>query len=137
MYINEFEEIPFEAVTYLTGECNYGGRVTDDWDRRTLNTILNIFCCSQVVENPRYMFCDVSPEYGLPYRSEYREFIKQIEVSPRTKFKLFRRYQATGGENILAIPLPLPPERQNWTIHKSQIKSRKYTVYVFTGNVNL
>lgn len=80
MYINEFNEIPFEAVTYLTGECNYGGRVTDDWDRRTLNTVLNIFCCPQVVENPRYLFCDISPKYGLPDANKYVNYIEQIEV---------------------------------------------------------
>lgn len=80
MYINEFDEIPFEAITYLTGECNYGGRVTDDWDRRTLNTILSIFCCPSVVEDPYYSFCDISPKYGIPYRNNYRDFIKQIEV---------------------------------------------------------
>lgn len=80
MYINEFDEIPFEAITYLTGECNYGGRVTDDWDRRTLNTILSIFCCPSVVEDHYYLFCDISPKYGIPYRNSYRDFIKQIEV---------------------------------------------------------
>uniref|UniRef100_A0A2S2NH01 Dynein heavy chain 12, axonemal n=1 Tax=Schizaphis graminum TaxID=13262 RepID=A0A2S2NH01_SCHGA len=82
MYINEYDEIPFEAVTYLTGECNYGGRVTDDWDRRTLKTILNIFCCPQVVENSDYLFCEISTKYGLPFRIDYLGFIEQIEEIP-------------------------------------------------------
>lgn len=80
MFINEFDEVPFEAVIYLTGECNYGGRVTDDWDRRLMNTILNAFCCPQVVENPYYSFCDINRKYGIPYRTNYHDFIKQIEV---------------------------------------------------------
>lgn len=80
MYINEFDEIPYEAVTYLTGECNYGGRVTDFWDRRTLNTILSIFCCPPVIEDSKYLFCELSLKYGIPYRNNYRDFIKQIEV---------------------------------------------------------
>lgn len=81
MYINEFDEIPFEAITYLTGECNYGGRVTDDWDRRTMNTILEIFCCRPVVSNPSYLFCDLDTKYGIPYGVvDHDEFIKHIQV---------------------------------------------------------
>ena len=32
--------IPFNALNYLIAECNYGGKVTDQNDRRLLNTLL-------------------------------------------------------------------------------------------------
>lgn len=50
----ELQGIQYEALRYLTGECNYGGRVTDEWDRRTLNTILAKFYCTDIVEKDVY-----------------------------------------------------------------------------------
>ena len=37
------EDLPFDALKYLIAECNYGGRVTDQSDRRLLLTILTHF----------------------------------------------------------------------------------------------
>lgn len=44
----------FVALRYLTGECNYGGRVTDDWDRRCLNTILFKFYNPKALSEKNY-----------------------------------------------------------------------------------
>ena len=40
MLLSEQDDIPWPALWYLTGEVTYGGRVTDDWDRRCLHSLL-------------------------------------------------------------------------------------------------
>ena len=41
--MEDYDYPPFEALIYLTGECNYGGKVTEDSDRHLLLTILSDF----------------------------------------------------------------------------------------------
>ena len=43
---------------YLTGQCNFGGRVTDDWDHRTLVCILNKFYTPEVLSVDKYKYSD-------------------------------------------------------------------------------
>lgn len=83
MFINEYEEIPFDAITYLTGECNYGGRVTDDNDRRCLMSILADFYTSEIVHDPKYKFSQSGTYYAPPKSSydQYVEFIKELPLS--------------------------------------------------------
>jgi dynein heavy chain len=52
MFLNEFpDSVPFPALVYLTGECNYGGRVTDAHDRRTLMSILRNIYSPKILDN--------------------------------------------------------------------------------------
>lgn len=47
IFLDEQEEIPWEALVYVTGIINYGGRVTDDNDRRCLITTLEKYYCPE------------------------------------------------------------------------------------------
>lgn len=60
MFLNNYDEIPMDALTYLTGECNYGGRVTDDKDRRLLISLLSIFYNTDLMDNDNYRYATPS-----------------------------------------------------------------------------
>lgn len=49
MFLLEYTDIPFKVLTYTAGHINYGGRVTDDWDRRCLMNILSDYYKIEVV----------------------------------------------------------------------------------------
>uniref|UniRef100_A0AAX7UY72 Dynein axonemal heavy chain 12 n=1 Tax=Astatotilapia calliptera TaxID=8154 RepID=A0AAX7UY72_ASTCA len=81
LFVNEYDKVPLEAITYLTGECNYGGRVTDDWDRRLLMTILADFYNKDIIETFRYPFSP-SGDYCAPPKSSYQDYILFIKELP-------------------------------------------------------
>uniref|UniRef100_A0AAY4CQS0 Dynein axonemal heavy chain 12 n=1 Tax=Denticeps clupeoides TaxID=299321 RepID=A0AAY4CQS0_9TELE len=84
LFVNEYDELPFEAITYLTGECNYGGRVTDDWDRRLLMTMLADFYNTDIIEKSGYMFSP-SGKYHAPQKSTYEDYIEFIKALPSSQ----------------------------------------------------
>eukprot|EP00798_Chlamydomonas_sp_ICE-L_P020336 gene20336-27098_t len=84
MYINDTEEVPYAALQYAIGECNYGGRVTDDKDRRLLNTILHRTYRSEILTDPDFKLSEsgvyiIPPEGPLP---SYVEYISTLPVFP-------------------------------------------------------
>ncbi|KAJ3207853.1 Dynein heavy chain 6, axonemal [Entophlyctis luteolus] len=76
----ESKQIPWDALMYLTGEITFGGRVTDDWDRRTLNSILGKFYTPKILEDD-YKFSP-SGVYYAPSDIDLNGFRSYIDSLP-------------------------------------------------------
>ncbi|KAG7264995.1 hypothetical protein CRUP_017155 [Coryphaenoides rupestris] len=83
MFLEEYEEVPLEALTYLTGECNYGGRVTDDKDRRLLLSLLSIFYSHDLIGQQSYRLCEGQLYYVPPHGSHqiYVDYIRNLPIT--------------------------------------------------------
>ncbi|XP_066919650.1 dynein axonemal heavy chain 12-like [Clytia hemisphaerica] len=84
MFINEYNDVPFDAITYMTGQCNYGGRVTDDLDRRCLMSILADFYTADIIKDPKYKL-SASGIYFAPPKGIYEDYIDFIKDLPTTQ----------------------------------------------------
>jgi len=81
LFLNENDFVPYKALLYTAGECNYGGRVTDDKDRRTLMCILRRFYQEPFLDEIH----EISPSgvFKCPpdgSRESYVEFIDQLPL---------------------------------------------------------
>ena len=75
----EYKNIPWEALTYLTGEITFGGRVTDDWDRRTLRSILNRFYTPSILDdNYKFSPSGIYHALGDSDLNAYRSYIESL-----------------------------------------------------------
>ena len=80
--LEAYDDIPFDALRYLTAEANYGGRVTDDWDRRLLITYMAQYYAQETVEADNHKLC-ATPEFFVPDDGSiksYKEFIRNLPV---------------------------------------------------------
>ncbi|KAG7196964.1 hypothetical protein KM043_000229 [Ampulex compressa] len=82
VFLDEYADVQFEALKYLTGECNYGGRVTDEWDRRTLTTILARFYTENVLAEDVYHFDHESKLYYCPTGREHEAYLEYTRNLP-------------------------------------------------------
>lgn len=80
MFTLEQETVPWDALRYIVGQINYGGRVTDDLDRRCLMNILGKFFTPEILEES-YMFSP-SKIYYAPQQGNLGSYINYIESLP-------------------------------------------------------
>lgn len=79
-YLDQYEETAWEALRYLIADINYGGHVTDDWDRRLLGTYIGEYFKDDVLKEPFYKL-SILPHYYVPRDgtlNAYREFVSML-----------------------------------------------------------
>lgn len=115
VYLEEEENVPYMTLRYLAGECNYGGRVTDDKDRRCIMNIVTDFYTPDILDDD-YKF-SVSGTYYAPVKgglNSYVEYIKSLPFSEGPElFGLHDNADITTAisetQNLLDTALSLQP----------------------------
>jgi len=78
------EDLPWETLRYLIGDAMYGGRVTDNNDRRVLTCYLSEFLGPFIFDvNQKFFFSKAGGEYIIPDEESYEanlEFIENIPI---------------------------------------------------------
>jgi len=81
IFIEQYpEKTPFEALNYLTGQCNYGGRVTDKDDRITIETILLDYFTERIFSD-EYKFSP-SGKYFAPKFGDAESYVEYARGLP-------------------------------------------------------
>ncbi|XP_050552040.1 dynein axonemal heavy chain 1 isoform X3 [Spodoptera frugiperda] len=81
MFLNEYSEVPLRMLTYTAGHINYGGRVTDDWDRRCLLCLLADYYTLTVLTD-RYVYDETGAYKQQPATSNIDDYTKYIRTLP-------------------------------------------------------
>ena len=81
MYVGKSgDELPFAALKYTIGECNYGGRVTDDKDRRLLSTLLDMIYDNKITEEEFNL--SASGVYRIPRNNTLQAYVEYVDSLP-------------------------------------------------------
>jgi len=115
MFLNDYEEIPYMVIRVLCGEVNYGGRVTDDKDRRLMNNLLEIFINNEVATtdakfSPSGLY--LSPDCLMV--KDFMDNIKALPLVPKPEiFGLHENADITCDQNetygMFEVVLSLQP----------------------------
>jgi dynein heavy chain len=82
MFLEEQDEVPYAALVYVTGQINYGGRVTDDLDRRCLMSILKKYYLPDILDDS-YRFTPSGTYYAPPEGDlfSFRDYLEKLPLT--------------------------------------------------------
>ncbi|XP_062056155.1 dynein axonemal heavy chain 1 [Lepus europaeus] len=117
MFLDEYDDIPYKVLKYTAGEINYGGRVTDDWDRRCVMNILEDFysplvLCPEHSYSASGIYHQIQPTYDL---NGYLSYIKSLPLNDMPEiFGLHDNANITFAQNetfaLLGAIIQLQPK---------------------------
>jgi len=106
------EELPWSTLRYLIGEAMYGGRVTDGFDRRVLNTYLEEFMGDFIFDaNQKFYFSRAEFDYVIPMEAQTMETIA-VEID---KIPLFTSPGVFGLHSNAEINYYSNSVKELWT----------------------
>ena len=83
--LNDFlttqDQLSWEALCFITGNINYGGRVTDDWDRKLLICLFHRFLNPALLTQEKYAFTEAGT-YVLPKLDKLAEYQGYVQKLP-------------------------------------------------------
>ena len=83
-FIDRYDDVPYQVIHFLTYDINYGGRVTDDIDRRCVATILDDFINPRIMADD-YLFAPSPLARSLPALEGSAEYIAAIAGHGRVR----------------------------------------------------
>ena len=79
-FLSQYDAVPWQALKTMIGGVVYGGRVTDDWDRRCMNALLDKFLNPDVLEDG-YAY-DTEGQYSSLNLCDFENVFDQIKALP-------------------------------------------------------
>jgi len=117
IYLDEYpNETPWDAIQYLIAQANYGGRITDDWDRRLCDCYVEELFCDAAIEEDNFKVCELETHFipddgGLQH---YKDFVASLPLDDHPG--CFGQHpnadissMMTNSKDILATLLSLQP----------------------------
>lgn len=76
VFLNHYENIPWEALKYMVAEANYGGRVTDPNDRTSISIILEDFYNPSMLKDKHKLV--ESGKYFVPTEGDINSYLTYL-----------------------------------------------------------